>query len=56
MKKKYKVIYEVDVIQCDTGKLIRTLTFDNRQKALDQVDFYNSTLNLKATMTETFKK
>ena len=56
MKKKYKIVYEVDVIKCDTGKLIRTLTFDSRKKAIEQVNFYNSTLNLKATMTETFKK
>ncbi len=56
MKKKYKIVYEVDVLSCDSGKLIRTLTFESRQKAIEQVNFYNSTLNLKATMTETFKK
>ena len=49
-RKKNKIIYVLNLYNKITGKPVRVLTYKNQEQALKDKDFYNSTLNLSATL------
>ena len=51
MKRKHKLRYQLKIINRKTDRVIRTLTFTDRETAYNQLNFYNLTLNLRAELT-----
>lgn len=49
-RKDKKLFYVLHLSNKITGNLVRVLTYTNQKQAVKDRDFYNSTLNLKATL------
>ena len=50
MKPKKTLFYELKIINRETNTVIRIILFANYTMAKQQLDFYNSTLNLRAEL------
>lgn len=50
MKPKLKLIYELKIINRKTNIVINTIEFTNYLTAKQHLNFYNSTLNLRAEL------
>ena len=50
MRRKHKLTYQLKIINRQTNAVIRTLTFTDRESAYNQLNFYNSSLNLRAEL------
>ncbi len=49
-RKKNKIVYVLHLNNKTTGQHLKDLTYKNQEQALKDKDFYNSTLNLSATL------
>ena len=47
--------YELNIYNRKTNILLRTLIYTNVNTAREQLNFYNSTINLKATLSGPFR-